>query len=329
MAGARSIATGGAANNVLLLSAGRRVSLARLLRRSAEAAGGRLIAADLRPEWSAACVDNGVSAPLPRVDAETYPDALRALCAAHRIGLVVPTIDTELAVLARLRDSFAAAGIRIAVSDPALIAAARDKRQTALYFERFGVESPPVLDAGRLTYPAIAKPADGSLSRDIAVLRGPEDLTPKVLRTPNLMFAAYLEHTQHDEFTCDAYYAADGGLRCVVPRQRVEVRGGEVSKGRAVKNDIVPMFFEKLARIEGAQGCLTFQFFRHRETGRHWLIELNPRFGGGYPLTAAAGAPYHDWLVRETFLGVPPPMKTDWTDGLVMLRYDAEVFHGG
>lgn len=318
-----------ARRNVLLLSAGRRVSLARLLRGAIGRIGGALITADMRPEMSAACVDNGDFAVLPRVTDSGYAAALAQLCAERGIGLVFPTIDTELGVLAGLRAQLAAEGTQVVVCDAPLIAAARDKRLTAAHFAAFGVQSPGLMTVEAMRYPAIAKPFDGSLSRDITVLHQPGDLTEKVLQTPNIMFADYLDQAAHDEFTCDAYYTANGALRCVVPRQRIEVRGGEVAKARAVKNEILGLFQAQLAQVEGARGCLTFQFFRHRESGRLWLIELNPRFGGGYPLTAAAGAAYHDWAVREYLEGVTPAVYDSWQDGLTMLRYDGEVFTDG
>jgi carbamoyl-phosphate synthase large subunit len=315
--------------NVLLLSAGRRVSLARLLCGAAGRVGGRLITADMRPDLSAACMDNGESATLPRVTDPAYADALKTLCETREIGVVFPTIDTELAVLADLRPALKAAGTEVVVCDAALIAAARDKRLTAAFFGAMGVPSPGLMLPDAMRYPAFAKPFDGSLSRDVTLLKGPGDLTEKVLTTPNVMFADYLDHADHQEFTCDAYYTSTGKLCCIVPRQRLEVRGGEVSKARAVRNEIVDLFARQLGQLNGARGCLTFQFFRHKETAKLWLIELNPRFGGGYPLTAAAGAAYHDWAVREYLTGQVPEPCGDWQDGLTMLRFDAEVFTRG
>jgi carbamoyl-phosphate synthase large subunit len=318
-----------ARKNVLLLSAGRRVSLARLLRASVERIGGRLVTADMRPELSAACVDNGDSVILPRIGDASYAGILADWCEKRGIGLVVPTIDTELALLADLRASFASWGTSVLVCDAPLVAVARDKRRTVDHFAALGVQSPAPMVPDKMRYPAIAKPFDGSLSRDVSILRVPADLTDKVLNTPNVMFADYLDQQAHDEFTCDAYYTATGALCCVVPRQRLEVRGGEVAKARAVKNEIVALFYTRLAQLDGARGCLTFQFFRHRGTGQLWLIELNPRFGGGYPLTAATGAAYHDWAVQEYLEGVAPRPFDGWQDGLTMLRYDGEVFANG
>ena len=80
----------------------------------------------------------------------------------------------------------------------------------------------------------------------------------------------------------------------------------------------------------GARGCCTFQVFGSPRSGEVIGLEINPRFGGGYPLTAAAGADYAEWLIREYLLGRDIPDFDDWQRNLMMLRYDAEVLvHGG
>ncbi len=312
--------------NILLLSAGRRVSLARELRTVASDHNACFFTADFRPELSAACNDNQTFLWLPHVTDPRYPDALNSLCEQYKIGLVIPTIDFELSILASLHDSFMSAGTALIVCDTELIAIAGDKRRTAEVFATFGVQSPELYPIDAPRFPAIAKPFDGSLSRDVTVLRKPEDFTQNVRETANLMLAQYIDPVMHDEFTCDAYYDRGGVLRCVIPRQRIEVRGGEVAKGRTAKNNIVDLFRSKLGRISGAKGCLTFQFFRNRDTGALYLIELNARFGGGFPLSHAAGADYPRWLYEEWITGRAIEDYDHWEDGLTMLRYDEAVF---
>ena len=112
----------------------------------------------------------------------------------------------------------------------------------------------------------------------------------------------------------------------MVPRLRMEVRGGEISKGRTVRNNIVDLFFDKLSHIPGARGCLTFQLFRHKGSGLTTLIELNARFGGGFPLSLAAGADFPTWLFDEYVLGRSVSTHSAWAENLTMLRYDAEIF---
>jgi len=314
---------------VLLLSAGRRVSLLRGFQEVMAARGGRALAGDMRPHLSAACQIAEASFALPHVLSEAYPAALHALCRAQDIRLVVPTIDTELGVLAELRPAFARDGIALAVSDPALVADCADKRRTARLFADHGLATPALYDPGALCYPVLVKPYDGALSAGVHLLRDPGDLTEQIRTDPKNIFCQYIDHATHAEYTVDLYYSRTGRLCCVVPRRRIEVRGGEVAKGLAEKNEIVALLFGALGQLPGARGCLTLQLFRHRETGAHWCIEINPRFGGGYPLSRHAGADFQAWLVREYLDGTEPAEFHDWRDGTLMLRYDGEIIVDG
>lgn len=315
--------------DILILSAGRRVSLARLFRQAAAPHSLTVATADMRPAMSSACQDSGDWVELPHVHDADYAQRLENYCRDAGVRLVVPTIDTELPLLASLKARFAAFGCTLAVSDTALVDHCADKRMTGMLFEPLGLTMPRRMEINALSYPLIIKPYDGSLSAGISILHKPAELNQAHLDNPRNMFCQYLEHSEHEEFTCDAYFDRNNQIRAVVPRLRIEVRGGEVSKGQTVRNDIVPFLTERLAYLPGAVGCLTIQIMRHRETGEKYLIEVNARFGGGYPLTARSGANYHQWLIEEYILKRPIGDFTAWQDRLVMLRYDAEIFVDG
>ena len=121
------------------------------------------------------------------------------------------------------------------------------------------------------------------------------------------------------------YYDGQGVLKCLVPRLRIETRAGEISKGCTSWLPEFDGLRESMAHIEGARGCLTAQFFRNRQTGLLSGIEINPRFGGGFPLSCDAGANYPAWIVREYLLGESIDWYDDWERDLIMLRYDAHV----
>lgn len=135
----------------------------------------------------------------------------------------------------------------------------------------------------------------------------------------------YVDRNEYDEFTVDMYYGRDHHLKCIVPRKRITVRAGEVNKGKTIHNEVVSCMKEKMEYIGGAVGCLTTQVFLNRSNGHIIAIEINPRFGGGYPLSYLAGANYPDYLIREYFLNEEIAYSEDWERDLLMLRYDAEV----
>ncbi len=312
--------------NVLLLSAGRRVELIKAFKQELQRRGlqSLIFATDLNPEISAACQSADQAFAVPRVTASGYMDELLALCLQHNVGLVVPTIDTELLGLAEQRDRFAAEGIDLVISDEALVRVCRDKRLTAQLFNSVGVDVPKILDRQQLTFPCFAKPYDGSRSVGAAKLSQAADLSEGMRDDPKLMFMEFIDQT-FAEYTVDAYYDRMGVLKCLVPRHRLEVRDGEINKGVTRKHHVYEYLVGKLAKINGARGCLTVQLFAHPNEKRYAALEINPRFGGGFPLSYAAGANYPGWLIDEYLLQKEIGFSDSWTPNLMMLRYDAHV----
>ena len=107
------------------------------------------------------------------------------------------------------------------------------------------------------------------------------------------------------------------------------MRSGEVSKGVTRRNHIVEYLKPKLSHLSGARGCLTLQIFAKADGSSFKAIEINPRFGGGYPLSYAAGANFPRWLLQEYLLEESPDFHDDWQADLLMLRYDAHVLVKG
>jgi len=117
-----------------------------------------------------------------------------------------------------------------------------------------------------------------------------------------------------------------GKVRSVVPRLRIETRAGEISKGITAKNLALIEAGKKVAEsLPGAIGCITVQCFL-LASGEIKFIEINPRFGGGFPLAFQASANFPLWIM-EMVLGKNLEIKIDdWQDGVVMLRYDEAIF---
>ncbi|MDO8772751.1 MAG: ATP-grasp domain-containing protein [Burkholderiaceae bacterium] len=316
--------------NILLLSAGRRVELAQVFASEIKARGlhAKMVATDLKPELSAACHVVDVAVKSPRVNDPSYIDFLLSTCKAHKVGLVIPTIDTELLLLAQNRDAFAAEGVHLIISDEALVRDCRDKRLTAGLFNNLGIDTPCIFERTAIQFPCFSKPYDGSCSIGASVVQDVSMLSDAMLADEKMMFMELIDGS-HTEFTVDAYYDQIGKLVCFVPRQRIEVRGGEISKGVTRRNHVYDYLLPKLTRLEGARGCITLQLFVNFQTGRFAALEINPRFGGGYPLSYSAGANYPGWLIDEYLLDKKIPFFDGWEANLLMLRYDAKVLvHG-
>ena len=316
--------------NVLLLSAGRRVELAQAFSEEIKKRGlkAKLLATEMRPEVSAACRVADLAIKAPSVTSPGYIDFLLETCKSNQIGLVIPTIDTELVLLAQHRAAFAAERIHLVISDETLVLDCRDKRKTAGLFHRLGIDTPRIFDRQAIQFPCFAKPYDGSCSIGATVVTDATMLSHAMLTDPKIMFMEFI-NTFHQEYTVDAYYDRQGQLRCFIPRQRIETRAGEVSKGVTRRNMVYDYLHDKLTLLQSARGCITLQLFSQPETGHFAALEINPRFGGGFPLSYAAGANYPGWLIDEYLLGQSIPFYEDWEPDLLMLRYDAKILVNG
>jgi len=318
--------------NILISSAGRRVSLVRAFQKELKKIypEGKVIAADAKPELSAACQIADACFEVPRLDDVSYMNALIVKCKAHQISIIIPTIDTELLLLAKNKEKLEAINVTPIIASEAFIAKCRDKRVIHDFFEAHNVAIAKEYKKDDYKLPLFIKPIDGSRSVDTFLIRTKEDLTEYHFSNEKLMFLEYIDHKIYDEFTCDLYYDKNHKLKCAVPRKRLEVRDGEVNKAVTSNNALVNYIRQNLAFVDGAVGCLTAQFFYSANTTKIYGIEINPRFGGGYPLSYLAGANFPKWILSEYLLDEEIEDKFDcWEDNLLMIRYDDEILvHG-
>ena len=82
---------------------------------------------------------------------------------------------------------------------------------------------------------------------------------------------------------------------------------------------------KKFSKIDGAKGCITLQVFFNEKTATIVAIEINPRFGGGFPLSYLAGGNYPKWIIEEYLLNQEIEYFDEWENNLLMLRYDDEI----
>lgn len=313
-------------NNILILSAGRRVELVQAFQAELKAliSDAQVFCTDMKPHLSSACQVSDGCFPVPSVTDEHYIDNVLKISLENNIGMIVPTIDTELLLLSQKRGLFLAHDIEIVISSEGLIGDCRDKRRTAELFTKLGVTQPAIYDKNNLVFPCFCKPYDGSCSIGAFAISSPEEITAEIIADPKNMFMELIPKT-YSEYTVDAYYSYNGTLKCIVPRKRLEVRAGEVSKGVTKKNFVYDYLLERVSDLPGARGCITLQFFVNEETEDVRGLEVNPRFGGGFPLSYDAGANFTKWLIKEYLMRDTIDFFDTWENNLVMLRYDAKV----
>lgn len=317
--------------NVLISSVGRRGQMVDCWKRSLDAfgVGGQILGVDCsRSAPARYLVDRFFEVP-PCTSSE-FLKIILEICREQKISLVIPTIDTELPIYAAHRHTFEAEGTGVAVSSPEAVAIGGDKVMTCEWLVAHGF--PTVRQAtpeevlrnpADWHFPLVLKPRCGSASVGVRWIHSAEMLKFAAADEPN---AVVQERAAGVEYTINALVSQSGQCICSVPHRRCEVRAGEVSKGVTVKHrplmDLAARIVEKLP---GAFGVLNLQAFLS-SSAEIQVIEINPRFGGGFPLAYQAGADFPRWMIEE-LLGLPSTARFDgWEDSLAMLRYDTAVF---
>ena len=314
--------------NILITSAGRRVSLVKFFQKELKIiySDAKVFTTDANPEYSSACRISDGYFEVPRVDKINYIDSLLDIVLKNNISLIIPTIDTELLILSSNIELFKKHKVEIVISDYEVIQIFRDKRLTHNFFEKQQINFAKEFTKTNFILPMYIKPIDGSRSIDNYVITDKEQLTEYHLSNLKLMFLEYLDHKIHTEFTIDLYFDKNSDLKCLIPRQRLEVRDGEVNKAITKNKKFIPEIWQKLKKIDGFRGCITLQVFVNNISNKIYGIEINPRFGGGYPLSYLAGGNFPKWIIQEYLIGtVNIPIFKNWEKNLMMLRYDDEV----
>lgn len=321
--------------NILLTSAGRRVELIRCFQKARKNLGleGRIIACDISPEAPALQFADAIYL-VPRIcDSQQYVTALASISKTESIDLIVPTIDTELALLASpdtkalfLKES---PSTRILISSSEVISICRDKRKTAAFFSQHNIPAPhsfseEELDANSLSFPLFVKPCDGSSSISSFLIKNQSELNffRNYVSSPIVQ-----ECLVGAEYTIDVFFDFACRVHTIVPRQRLATRAGEILKGRINLHPSILASAHKLAALLGklgAIGPLTLQGFLCPD-GIFRFTEINPRFGGGVPMSIAAGADSCQALYSLISNPNAPLPTPTIRDGVSFSRFDQTI----
>lgn len=269
---------------------------------------------------------------VPPCKSPLFVDEVLDLCVREHVSVLIPTIDPELPVYASARKRFDLAGTSVCISSVDTVRIGSDKVATHEWLSRHGfptVQQSSPADVLRAKsewgLPLITKPRNGSASIGVRLVTSWREL--ELLEAADRDYVVE-EKAAGNEFTINVYVSRSGECVCAVPHWRIEVRAGEVSKGITVKDPKLMSLGRCIAEsLPGAYGPMNIQCFMD-DSGGMKVIEINPRFGGGYPLAHKAGAPFAAWIIDE-LEGCKLSYFGDWQDGLAMLRYDHAVYVPG
>ncbi len=312
--------------NILVLSAGRRVELVERFRRAKKKLNinSKIIAVDISKTAPAIHFADSFYL-IPRISDANYIPSILDICLKERISLIVPTIDTELIKLSENKQLIEKnTNAKLLLSNETVINICRNKNNTQRFFEqnRFGV--PRSLTKEDITnhhynFPLFIKPKDGSSSINTFKINNDTELEFFKNYVNEPVIQEFIEGT---EFSVDAFCDFDSNPITIVPRVRLSTRGGEIAKGKIIKDREVINDILRLLSILKPIGHITIQCIKTNKGIQY--IEINPRFGGGAPMSIDAGADSCENLYR-ILQGEVLSYNENYRDNLTFVRFDSSI----
>ena len=294
--------------NILFTCAGRRYYLLKYFK---EAIGnsGNIVATDMQlsaPALTAA----DVKIQVPKVYATNYIATILQICEEQQIGVLISLNDLELPILSKHKSEFELLGVKVIVSDPRVVDICFDKYKTAQYIESLGLNTPKTyidyneavaaIKAGTLNFPLILKPRWGSGSIGLEFVDDLEELSMVYKFDKKKVYKSILAKASSDEnflliqevikgpeYGLDILNDLQGNHRGVSVKRKLAMRSGETDKAVTIDNVIIRGIGATIGRSLKHIGNLDCDVLERN--GEYYVLELNPRFGGGYPFSHEAG----------------------------------------
>lgn len=262
---------------------------------------------------------------VPRIISDDYIPVLLQTCKNEKIDAFIPTIDTDLLILAQNKEKFLNWGTRVLISNPDQITICRDKRLTADFFRSIKLNTPQTVDDYQLyngDFPAFIKPKDGSSSIMANKVNDIVELKNYAEEISNYIVQPFIEGI---EYTIDAFCDFDGNPIYITPRIRLAVRAGEVLKTQIDQCEVIIDEMKRLINVFRPCGPITVQLIRQKDTNEDFFIEINPRYGGGTPLSIKAGADSAEALLKLLLGSFLSYQEKAAEDGSIYSRFDQSI----
>jgi carbamoyl-phosphate synthase large subunit len=304
---------------VLFTCAGQRVDIVTAFRD----AGTTTVAADV-DQLAPALYHADRFALVPRVDDPFYVEALRNLVELHEVRLIVPLTDLDHLVLAQARDHLS--GAVVLVPGPETIERCADKYLAHRFFEEQGIGTPPTWLPTEvpetIRFPVLVKARKGFGSRHIYRADNQTELDFFLRYTTADSMVQSVCHGE--EFSIDVFCDLEGRCLGAVPRTMIESKGGESIKGMTIRDPDLIEFGVRVSETLRIIGPANVQCFREPD-GELQVTDVNPRFGGGFPLPTAAGSRYPELALALANGEQPEQRLGEFREGVVMTRFFSQV----
>jgi len=247
----------------------------------------------------------------PLIYDTNYIPFLLEYCKNNKIDILISLFDIDLLMLAKNKEAFGKIGTKVIVSDSAFIEVCNDKWKTYEFLTKNGFSTPRTyidlqqvkkeIKQGILSYPLVIKPRFGCGSISVSIAEDERDLDYLYTKTTMAVESSYLKYESSvtnnktiiqeclngQEYGADIINDLDGRNRSVIVRKKIAMRSGETDIAEIVYDSMISSTLRKLGSITGHVANLDCDIFLVGDTP--YILEMNARFGGGYPFSYMAG----------------------------------------
>lgn len=270
---------------------------------------------------------------LPYKINDEYIHYVLKICIEQKVNLVIPLIDHELELYAKYKKIFARYGIVVMISSEESINISADKMNTFDFFDKFDFISNPFTsllinfkEEDFSGEEVILKPKNGSSGIGVhKVKKQKVNKFSKILELNELQYIVQ-EYIDFDyEITTDVFIDNNNKLIELCQRKRLKVRGGEVERAVTSKDPQINKIVEQIVKNTSFFGVINIQFMI--KNNKYYIGEINPRFGGGFPLSYYSGANMIEHF--KNLMNDNEIKKYDssrYEENFYMLRFDDAIY---
>jgi len=207
----------------------------------------------------------------------------------NKINILIPLTDYDLNIFSMNKSIFAQLNCKIVVSSNQVISICLDKRKTEAFARKYNFYYPKSyysLKKLKINFPVIKKKILGSGSIGYSIIEKKNGIKEIFIEGEDMI----QEFINGEEFNIDILNDFDSNFVSYCAKKKILMRSGETDKAKIVINKLFEIFSKKLSKNLGHIGNLDCDVIL--KNNKIYILDLNPRFGGGYPFTHLAGLNY-------------------------------------
>lgn len=313
--------------NILILSAGTRCQLVNYFCKK-ENGFNKVVSTDCS-KYAPALYGADKHYIVPKMNEAAYLPTIKEICKTENINVLLPLQENELELIAEHRTEFENMGILVVISDIASVKMCRDKWLMYKHLTDKGIPCVNTYDYNtesekikELTLPVMAKERNGFGSMGVLKINHWPLLKAYAQSTDENLIVQPFHDTM--ELGVDAYVDfVSGELVAVFAKEKLRMRAGETEKSKSVKDKKINELVKLVLREMNFKGPIDMDILLC--DGEYRILEINPRFGGGYPHAYECGVNFTKFISTNARGKANVPVIGEYRENQILLKFTDAV----